>query len=485
MNNKSHKFKVIKRIVLLSFVLTLTNCQVDDTSTEQPNTNSGLQTVSVTEAKAFLSQSKNSTTSKLSDDGIENLGLDKITQEEINGSDQLLTVIPFSTNDELQNERILLIKINNEIKSVIFNMYRDEKSEQGVFSGKIFVYSLDGVFRDGYLVEKGVLTKQFVKSNLTARGTKRDIMDAFDIQSIDLDGLTVYGKPKLTNAYPFDMIVGGGSSPAGGGTIGDGMSWNTGGGSGGGGGGANSGPATMAVITEKQIDSDNLAPCPKEVLEQLKNATNMDIARMLTKLGVTTNYYKLTFKSGTITGGAVGNTTYTNKSIKNDYTVTITQDYTSGTKLFRAAVLLHELTHAYFLSIVDDYLTKGGGQSNYNINSLPSLFQAFCDKKYPPSDAVKANAHHEEMGNQYVNAIAASLQEYNTGIPVPTGSTPQQVYSDLAWGGLNGTPVFDSKFPVGSSERDRVLNRLGSEQTGRTLGSGTVNQQDPVGRPCN
>lgn len=45
--------------------------------------------------------------------------------------------------------------------------------------------------------------------------------------------------------------------------------------------------------------------------------------------------------------------------------------------------------------------------------------------------------------NSYVNAIASALQEYQPGLP-------QQVYDDMAWAGLNNTPIFDTKFPVGT-----------------------------------
>lgn len=45
-----------------------------------------------------------------------------------------------------------------------------------------------------------------------------------------------------------------------------------------------------------------------------------------------------------------------------------------------------------------------------------------------------------KIANNYVAAIASALQEYQPGLP-------DQIYSDLAWAGLNGTPVFETKFP--------------------------------------
>lgn len=45
------------------------------------------------------------------------------------------------------------------------------------------------------------------------------------------------------------------------------------------------------------------------------------------------------------------------------------------------------------------------------------------------------------MANTYVNAIASTLQEYNKSDD-PYGSIPFQVYTDLAWGGLQEAPIF-------------------------------------------
>lgn len=82
------------------------------------------------------------------------------------------------------------------------------------------------------------------------------------------------------------------------------------------------------------------------------------------------------------------------------------------------------------------------------------------------------------MATDYVNAIAAGLQEYQPGLP-------QQVYQDLAWGGVQEAPIFDTLFPVGNAERQRIINRYATEQTGHPIGQGTPNEHNPVGQPCN
>lgn len=80
--------------------------------------------------------------------------------------------------------------------------------------------------------------------------------------------------------------------------------------------------------------------------------------------------------------------------------------------------------------------------------------------------------------NYFITAVASALQEYQPGLP-------QQVYEDLAWAGLNGTPVFNAMFPEGNPNKQRILNRGSAEQTGHAVGQETPNQQNPIGQPCN
>ena len=70
------------------------------------------------------------------------------------------------------------------------------------------------------------------------------------------------------------------------------------------------------------------------------------------------------------------------------------------------------------------------------------------------------------MATDYVNAIAAGLQEYQPGLQ-------QQVYQDLAWGGLIEAPIFNTLYPVGNPNRQRILNRFSCEQSGHPVEQGT------------
>jgi hypothetical protein len=238
----------------------------------------------------------------------------------------------------------------------------------------------------------------------------------------------------------------------------------------------------ISDVLEEKIDYSQLDPCPKAVMDELKTSTVCDIAEVLDKLGAG-NIYTMNIKSEVAPSGAAAQTV---KNSENNYPTYISTDYAGKTKLFIAASMFHEIVHAYFFSIVNDYNSHPNNNQNlYNLNSFPSLFQAYCDKKYPPAPGVSPNVHHLEIANYYVDAIARALQEFQTGNPVATGASQEQIYSDLAWGGLNRTPVFEATYPEGNPNRQRILNRAACEQNGTTKGAGTPNEQTPIGNPCN
>jgi hypothetical protein len=227
-------------------------------------------------------------------------------------------------------------------------------------------------------------------------------------------------------------------------------------------------------LIEKNIDDTQLNPCLKGIMEQLKMATNSDIANVMAKLDAT-NEYNLTMKMGTMTRPI--NYAETIKVSKNNYQTTVTQDtYTSASKLYRATILLHETIHAYMLSVVDDYNTY---PTNTPFTDFPELFKIYVSKINKVDNA--EIAQHEDMANKYVDAIASALEEYQVNTPPLLSSlADKQVFLDMAWSGLQNTDVFDAKFPLGSANRTRILARISAELNG-IYSQG----QYAVGQPCN
>ncbi|MGL2987784.1 hypothetical protein ACSVH5_09320, partial [Flavobacterium sp. RSSA_27] len=226
----------------------------------------------------------------------------------------------------------------------------------------------------------------------------------------------------------------------------------------------------IAKAIEEQINDSQLDPCPKGVMERLKNTTNPTIVDVLAKLGANSIYtVNMVMKPA-------GTYAETQRISKYNYEIRVDRDrYTDGTKLFKATALIHETIHAYFLSIVDDY--------NYTpstaLPSFPELFEAYVKKTHPTSTD-KQDAQHLAMANKYVDAMASALQEYDANYTID-----YQVYKDLAWGGLSKTPIFEKTFPSGSADNIRIINRYKAESSGHAVEQGTPNVQTPVGKPCN
>jgi hypothetical protein len=229
---------------------------------------------------------------------------------------------------------------------------------------------------------------------------------------------------------------------------------------------------SVASVIEEKI-KDSLDPCPKAVLEKLKNGS-ADITQILKDLGA----------SETITINMKSDAEIPNparsekvKGSINNYNLFISSNYTSATALFRASNILHEIVHCYFFSLIDQKTIT----NNPNVlNDFPYLYQAYCDKNYPLKVGESANAHHNEMAEKYVKTIGAALQEFQTGVSVPANQEPLQIYTDLAWGGLQEAPVFAEKFPVGSADYLRIKGRYDAEGFNRT-----INGEIAIGKSCN
>jgi hypothetical protein len=225
------------------------------------------------------------------------------------------------------------------------------------------------------------------------------------------------------------------------------------------------------LIIEKQIDDTQLDPCTKGVFQQVKNTTNSDFAQVLAKLDANGSVYNTTLISDIAPSGAIGQTI---RNSAYNYTIYISTDYPGKTRLMIAQTQLHELVHAYFFSLIDDCYLQNVCEL---LSTYPELWEYYVNHRNGiyPSNSI---SHHEEIANSYVAAIASALQAFQPGLPI-------QVYEDLAWSGLEWTSIFDTLHPIGSTSRQRILNRKAAEQTGHPIAEGTPNEQINYGQPCN
>ena len=159
----------LKLGVLFFGVLLLWNCEKEDTLVQE---DSIYKTVSVQESIDFLKRNKSGLYQKRKNQRYAVPFIEKITYEEIIDSDELLAVIPAITVYKKHYSRILLLKINNEIQSVVFSMYSNKKVNTDKFSGEVIITDLNGKFISGYKIYDGVLISEYKKKTRMSKSSK-------------------------------------------------------------------------------------------------------------------------------------------------------------------------------------------------------------------------------------------------------------------------------------------------------------------------
>lgn len=173
----------------------------------------------------------------------------------------------------------------------------------------------------------------------------------------------------------------------------------------------------------------------------------------------------------------------------NNYNITLSYDYLNGARswapsspptiLSIATTITHEIIHAYLLSLVDQYNVS----SSSTICDFPTLYNAYVKNKTEGGTQAQVDAQHEIIVEKYVNVIASTIQEFDTGISVTSGY-PRQVSLDLAWAGLIGTDFFKKNYPDDAThnnyaDRKRIKIRRYVEEYNESR-----ENQSPLGKPC-
>ncbi|MCC9019615.1 hypothetical protein [Flavobacterium lipolyticum] len=460
----------MKKLLLMPVFFTLVlfySCNHDENvNTEKVSENKNedhLKTIAVTESVAFLKDFQQQQSTQKNANFNLTIDFKSIQQIDITDTDAKLTVVKAETGLDNVDSSILQIRINGELQTVLFNLipeegFNNKKTGKVIdrydeFSGAVVISDLKGIIKNNFVYKSGNLLGE-VKSP--------------GPDPIPLNNVNVYPKPKPSDiSLPYIMPgyqFRGEGSPTNYASMG--VAFAT--------------YYTTAMVNEieKRITDKNLTPCQKAVLEKLKTNKNVDIARMLARLGANSPY---TLNITTADFDEPATIRYTQKSpiSRFDYTMIISSNYTDRTSLSLAGNILHEVVHAYFLSLQDQVAAQG---SSVALTEFPALFEVYVQQKAPTGAWMTPNLQHKQMAETYVNAIAAALQEFQTGNTAATSI--QQKYLDLAWGGLYKTSVFDKTFPEGSADRSRILNRLHCEQQGADAQNHGGERQYPIGSKC-
>lgn len=461
--------KLPKKTQLLFVIGTLftASCSSELELTQDAMTIERTSSIKTVSSKDAINLLKNQTpTTKSMFKNVESTSsLNFVYQEKITNSDQMLTIIP---NNENKNSKYVFLNINGKIETSIITTFPENTNTDSEFTGKIIIQRLDGSFVNGFRLKNGIIISRLEKkptSKLTSNNTDPDPIEL----------LEVIIPPKQKQYFSIVFIYYPYRDRANRGDLPESLMWDPTGG----GGYIGDEPATegsIAQAIEDQIDNSKLDPCPKAIMDQLKNTTNSDITKILTKIGAN-SIYTLDMVMGPTKQGYA----QTQKISQNNYVITVANDrYTNSTQLFRAASLVHEIIHTYYLSVVDD---NNSPSTNLSLNNFSALYQAYEQKKYPGGVTV---AQHDQMVKDYVDSMALALQEYYLNNNTTPYSIPSyEVFSDLAWGTLQEASIFQEKFKDGDPAKERILNRYSCESNGQSIATGTPKQQNPIGKPCN
>lgn len=244
-------------------------------------------------------------------------------------------------------------------------------------------------------------------------------------------------------------------------------------------------PVSVPEMIENHINDIDLSPCSKNILDRLKNLEQSDIKKIMEKFNATKDYEvdiravdeNLGINTQALTNwfGGTGSS-----RVPYNYWIKIKNDYLNqATDLSVASTILHEMVHAYFLSLIDDCNIENDCEL---LQSFPDLWNYYV--AHNNQGVAGGISQHNQMAASYVRILAVALQEFHTGEIVADDEEPEQLYKDLAWDGLEGTIPFNN---LDSLEQIRIQKVNDAERTNQPQLniSGTAIQASPVGTPCN
>ena len=152
---------LFKRGVMLLLGLSMINsaCKKERDESSKDET----KTISKKEVLNYFNEEKDFSKPRNYDPNYVVPDLSQISSDKILNSSQLLTVIPAATIYPEHYSRILLLKVNGEIKAVVFSMYGSKNTTSDKFTGEILITDLHGNFINGFRVSEGLIRTQFKK----------------------------------------------------------------------------------------------------------------------------------------------------------------------------------------------------------------------------------------------------------------------------------------------------------------------------------
>ncbi len=226
-----------------------------------------------------------------------------------------------------------------------------------------------------------------------------------------------------------------------------------------------------------RIDDSDLNCCMKSIVADIKKLSNGSVAGIIQKFASGTPGYNWKMKDARLSLHKNGETHLAYKRATGTVTTLFdSRKLRDASDLCIAAIILHESVHAYLVAYFENEgrFPDGGAFAK----TYPALFKIYAH------DWRNINIHqHTQMVQSFIADIANALQEFGRKRGY---NLPGQYYQDMVWGGLTSdsdyqpTILFLQLVPD-SADRERILNRLSSEQSGYDLNGWPAQQSGTIG----
>ncbi len=500
------------KVLLLLCLTIFTNCSKEDVVTDTFDDNGLIGTVSISEASDFLRPESRlfSIFSKSGNRPYAVPDLKGISHGKINNSDEMLTIVPARTFGKKVHSRILLLKIGDQIRSVVYSMVPGKRSTKDRFSGKIYIADLEGNFINGYRVKKGRRASRLVKPEVPGTTSKDITLKSLQMRNsadselefcpypdpswCELDEVVVTADsgsdwndiyiPDIFYDYPWNDSNG--YDPY------DDYSWDDDDDDdywdydGGGYDSGNDNTSEEVIVGKDFADK---YPCQVGITVDAVGICS-PLTQLVLDIFEQDNDVNLIFDSSnqiTGNGNTSSNIRYNPRTKQCYITVSLRESYLeSGTDLSIAKTVIHESMHAVLVYMLFEgkFVTETGNpESGYE-----ELMDGYVEYLITNDPAKYGNEQHEVIANLNRD-IATSLSVYgqNNGY-----SLPFSYYETLSWGGLTKTGNFENKYPKYLSdgsinpEWKTINNTLAAEQNNsNNYRNGNGDTISPKGKPCN
>ncbi|WP_426062382.1 hypothetical protein [Flavobacterium sp. DSP2-3-1] len=163
---------------------------------------SNIETVSKNEAVSLVKNLHDAqrTTAK-SIDLQDDFDFDKITQEKLTNTSELITIIPIKSRIQNQRRRALFLRVGAQIESMIYNEFAEVSSTQNSFDGIILMTRLNGDFIRAYRLKNNKYVVDLVPNKKNQSGQKGTQNTSRTIDGGDLHEVIVINSYKDPSTF--------------------------------------------------------------------------------------------------------------------------------------------------------------------------------------------------------------------------------------------------------------------------------------------